>query len=334
MDAQATQGGHDGNEADPPAGVAPASSALARLEAEIAEQRARITLDFDLPAQRVEAAVKALETARNSTLNVGVDETSSHWPIALGMGAFGLLLGSIAGLSKVQGISTTLLTGASSFVGGVLLTYVGFKRGPAGKDGNLDVERVGYSLLLFSLGVLIGVWSAASARHYSARQEAAEDARAAEEKEMKAKAEWQEARKSELAEAGAAAWTARAQWRDDVLWAAKNGQPVTAPPPAPSTPPISPPMPTRTEKVGSNTNEVGGISLENGRAAARCDAVRRRLGDKTYASAPSFIEADIADLRDSWCGSRPRPAVCAKTDTPSASRGVASVEELFHEFCH
>lgn len=47
--------------------------------------------------------------------------------LGVGFGAFGSVLGAIAGASSVQGISQMLLTSVLTFVGGAFLSYAGFR---------------------------------------------------------------------------------------------------------------------------------------------------------------------------------------------------------------
>ncbi len=109
-----------------------------------------------LAIAKVEAETKILMTPESAI---------SGWFVA-GMGAFGLMLGAIAGLSKLQGISGTLFAGVSTFVSTALLGYSGFKRGnvrPGGRD--LDTEKLGQATVAFCLFVIVGAIGGSYLRH-------------------------------------------------------------------------------------------------------------------------------------------------------------------------
>jgi hypothetical protein len=79
------------------------------------------------------------------------------------MSAFGAALGLTTALSNVHGISSTLITTLFSFVGGVLLTYAGFRRvvrGKAGAEaaGDYDLDQVGRSLRAFSWSLVLAIF--------------------------------------------------------------------------------------------------------------------------------------------------------------------------------
>lgn len=80
--------------------------------------------------------------------------------MALGLTAFGLALGAIAGLS-VSAIAQTLLTSVFTFVGGVLLSFAGFTVADRTSEGTtrtrIDTFRTGIGLAGFSLGLVGGV---------------------------------------------------------------------------------------------------------------------------------------------------------------------------------
>lgn len=88
--------------------------------------------------------------------------------MCLGLFLFGGVQGWIVGLSTNEGISNTLVTSLFPFVGGVLLTYTGF-RVSTSRDSRHGVEmdpvRVGNGLTFFSLGLLIAINVAAFVRH-------------------------------------------------------------------------------------------------------------------------------------------------------------------------
>jgi len=82
--------------------------------------------------------------------------------LALGFLFFGVSVGAVAGVSVASGISQALLTSLFTFVGGVLLTYGGFKVrsrvSSADQPGpELDARRVGAGLAAFSIGLLSGL---------------------------------------------------------------------------------------------------------------------------------------------------------------------------------
>jgi hypothetical protein len=81
---------------------------------------------------------------------------------------FGLALGELAGLSVVQGISQTLLTSLMTFVGGVLLSYAGFRRPSQDGKARLDPRRVAVGLgglaLALSVGLPAGLYTRCNVR--------------------------------------------------------------------------------------------------------------------------------------------------------------------------
>lgn len=128
--------------------VVPKDSArVAALRDEICVDRLTVERDLVLAREKLEALQK-LDALQAPSLPIS-------WWLPAGMGAFGLMLGGVAGLSSAQGISQALLAGVSSFVGGVLLTYAGFKRTGSSMDRpDVDAGKVGAALFLFSIGVL------------------------------------------------------------------------------------------------------------------------------------------------------------------------------------
>jgi hypothetical protein len=79
---------------------------------------------------------------------------------ATGLFGFGFMLGSISGLSTNAGTSQTLLSALFAFVGGVLLTYAGFRRkrkGDAEGGTDPDLGATGVGLTFFSIGVVLGI---------------------------------------------------------------------------------------------------------------------------------------------------------------------------------
>jgi hypothetical protein len=77
--------------------------------------------------------------------------------LGLAFFGFGLALGELTGLSSVDGISQTLLTSFFTFVGGVLLTYAGFRRFTPHGESVLDPRRVALGLSGVSLGLCLGL---------------------------------------------------------------------------------------------------------------------------------------------------------------------------------
>src|SRR6185312_5765550 len=113
-------------------------------------------------------------TKRSPKLDGGV------MSLATGFLFFGGVLGLICGLSEVAGISQSLLTSMFTFVGGVLLSYVGFRRQASREQtaeaapntpapttpAPLDVDRnaVGLGLTFFSIGIIAGLFAGATLR--------------------------------------------------------------------------------------------------------------------------------------------------------------------------
>ncbi|HMJ09915.1 MAG TPA: hypothetical protein VK524_00850 [Polyangiaceae bacterium] len=73
--------------------------------------------------------------------------------LASGFLAFGLMLGLLTGFSVSAGISQLLVASLFSFVGGVLLSYAGFRR--LGSELP-DPVRVGAALGCFAVGLIVG----------------------------------------------------------------------------------------------------------------------------------------------------------------------------------
>ena len=101
--------------------------------------------------------VEKLPAAPNATAGTGPR------PLYLGFFLFGITLGITTGLSQVSGISQALLSALFTFVGGVLLTYAGFKKKVA-DDSVLDVARVGHGLSALMTGILLGLYGGIYAR--------------------------------------------------------------------------------------------------------------------------------------------------------------------------
>jgi hypothetical protein len=76
---------------------------------------------------------------------------------AAAFACLGFALGELTGFSAAQGISQSLLTAVFGFVGGVLLSYAGFRR--LGDDGRsrLDPSRVAAGVAGLSLGLALGL---------------------------------------------------------------------------------------------------------------------------------------------------------------------------------
>lgn len=90
------------------------------------------------------------------------------WWLGLGLFLFGFVQGFTTGGSVAEGVSNTLLTSLGTFVGGVLLTYAGFRKvtQKLGVTARLDTRRVGIGLCAFSIGVFLGLCSGVAARTY------------------------------------------------------------------------------------------------------------------------------------------------------------------------
>lgn len=76
--------------------------------------------------------------------------------LAVGLAAFGLVVGVIAGLSAASGTAAALISALFSFVGGVVLAFGGFVVRGQGGLPTISGRRLGSALAGFSLGVLVG----------------------------------------------------------------------------------------------------------------------------------------------------------------------------------
>jgi hypothetical protein len=86
-----------------------------------------------------------------------VGRSGTVW-LGIGFLLFGFALGEVTGFSVAQGISQTLLSALFTFVGGVLLTFTGFRVRARAASNAVDIDplRVGVGLGCFSLGVIWG----------------------------------------------------------------------------------------------------------------------------------------------------------------------------------
>jgi peptidoglycan/LPS O-acetylase OafA/YrhL len=95
-----------------------------------------------------------------------MDSKLTRW-MGIGMILFGFVLGLTTGLSSASGISTTLLTSLFTFVGGVLLTYSGFRRKKKEKEEEtprFDLAIIGKAVTCMVAGILLGLLLGISAR--------------------------------------------------------------------------------------------------------------------------------------------------------------------------
>src|SRR5437899_6385275 len=78
--------------------------------------------------------------------------------LAKAFGLFGFALGGMTGFSVAQGISQVLVTSVFTFVGGVLLSYAGFRKvlRAAGQPAGLDPVRMSVAVGCLSLGLVAG----------------------------------------------------------------------------------------------------------------------------------------------------------------------------------
>jgi hypothetical protein len=111
-----------------------------------------------MPDETTPAAAVAVAVAADFA--APVPDRAGSVAMAIGLAAFGLALGAIAGLA-VSPVAQTLLTSLFTFVGGVLLTFAGFTVEDRRSDGNvrtrIDTFRTGLGLAGFSLGLIAGV---------------------------------------------------------------------------------------------------------------------------------------------------------------------------------
>jgi hypothetical protein len=86
--------------------------------------------------------------------------------LGIGFLCFGLALGELTGMSLTPGISQIVLTSVFTFVGGVMLSYAGFRRVVAsgGSRAFIDPQRVGVALACFSVGLALGAPAGVYAR--------------------------------------------------------------------------------------------------------------------------------------------------------------------------
>jgi hypothetical protein len=86
--------------------------------------------------------------------------------LGVGFLCFGLALGELTGMSLTPGISQVVLTSVFTFVGGVMLSYAGFRRVVAsgGSRAFIDPQRVGVALACFSVGLALGAPAGVYAR--------------------------------------------------------------------------------------------------------------------------------------------------------------------------
>lgn len=137
--------------------VEQALAALAKIEGTVSGSATReaSALDPSQSATPTAAATVSVQAESEGTAHMGV-----------GLLFFGFVLGITVGLSEMKGISQTLLSAMFTFVGGVLLSYAGFRRKqshsakPAAKSApELSTRKVGIGLTCFSIGILLGLSS-------------------------------------------------------------------------------------------------------------------------------------------------------------------------------
>lgn len=110
------------------------------------------------PGEAADVVSDSVSSATSGTSMV-VPRGQPRLVVGLGLAFFclGFALGELTGFSTAQGISQALLTAVFSFVGGVLLSYAGFRR--VAEDGRLrlDPQRVSTGVVGLSLGLCIGL---------------------------------------------------------------------------------------------------------------------------------------------------------------------------------
>lgn len=97
-------------------------------------------------------APRATDAVQTSVLPTRGGEVA----VSIGFFAFGFAVGSLTGFSSAQGVSLALLSSLFTFVGGVVLTFTGFRR-VGSVDASLDPARVSAGLCALSLGLVLGV---------------------------------------------------------------------------------------------------------------------------------------------------------------------------------
>jgi hypothetical protein len=139
----------------------PPAAALAQAVAEAALANAAALAPTE-PITPPEPAAVAVAPAEGAPPNP--TEPQPAWPLFLGFASFGVLIGLVAGLSPVSGISEKLMASLFSFVGGVLLTYTGFQFSDRAGKQMISTVRVGGSLCAFSLALCVGIGLGATER--------------------------------------------------------------------------------------------------------------------------------------------------------------------------
>jgi hypothetical protein len=288
--------------------------------------------DLTLLTTKLEALLKIrtqILEARNANLAASAQHVSqwkaSTW-FSLGMLLFGLSVGCITGLSTVQGISQVLLTGVSSFVGAVLLTYAGFKRASR-KEGELDFDlgKVGPAVFCFSIGVLLGAVGAAVFRHQIERTEAALDAQTERSQAIDELMLERRLRRLDVE------WQRRMD-REDQDWQMSHVDPRSAPP-APKmqqnqSPPIT--MPVSLPPRVHPASPILAFGLENNVGSPICKEYRKHKDKGVYRENRDLAATDAFELYLRFCRGSAR-MVCQNLSvemTQLSYRGTNAIEAV------
>jgi hypothetical protein len=121
------------------------------------DETPRPTFDSQSVPRSVGEASSDSSERGSGALAAPVGRSATVW-LGIGFLLFGFALGEVTGFSVAQGISQTLLSALFTFVGGVLLTFTGFRVRAHAASSAVDVDpiRVGVGLGCFSLGVIWG----------------------------------------------------------------------------------------------------------------------------------------------------------------------------------
>lgn len=118
-------------------------------------------LDLHRRLESLESAIAAVRVTHSGELQW--DGRRWVW-LLVGLGALGLCVGAIAGLSSHSGISKVLLTSVMTFGGGSLMSYAGFRWRRGVDPPRVDPARVGISMAVFAIMTLVGAGTGIAAR--------------------------------------------------------------------------------------------------------------------------------------------------------------------------
>ena len=306
---------------------------LKKLQDDSTQLAMSIRAQLDSAKAQVDAAVAVTE---GDTKERTPAEPAPPWALPLGMGAFGALLGTVTGISVMQGVTQILLTGVSTFVGGVLLTYAGFRRPGQKADAPVDAQQVGFALALFSIGALAGTLWGVAMRYDHAKKDANE-ARLREEADARqARLDAQEDRRE-----------ARAAIRNEAEWRMSLPATTLARLQLPALPaeativakPVEPGKGEPAKPTADSIKAAAAFVLQNDDGPTICRDVATRVGSGGYDQGLdiSFAQTDAIALYRAKCKNAKSP-ICSDVKVEGTRYDGANARldaaKLFRAFCN